>query len=806
MSPIERPIPPIPADPEEDTIHLVDAWNIVRRRLWIVIVVLVSTLGAVLWATSQRPDVYQSYLALQVNDPSARGRNLNVVRNVSLNELHVDPVQSELEVLRSRPIADTVIQALGMRLVAADPGLVRSDLFTDAHVAPGFPSGGYELEYDDRGRTVRLLGEEGNVLAEGPVRRPLQYAGLRLTPARPPGEARAYALQVVDPAYVAPEVLAGLQATPREATNVIDVSYTGRDPELTPRILQEAARALALHGVIKNRTVASQTVDFLEEQLQQSYGQLRESLDRVKAFKSSRSLTDLTSEEQTVFKQIQEYQASAERLSLETSAYAGLIGQLQSGGVDPAELERLSALPSLADNPSIQYNLRQLLDLRGLRQQKTTGGLAMDGSHPEIQGLDARIRQTEENLLNGLKSQLNAVRERQVQLDRAVEEGRSQLARFPELQTELGNLELQKDIYMQNHQYLLAELQRAQLAEAVVAPYVDVIDPATTAVKINRGRFINVGVGVVLGLFLGVLFAVFLNYLDRTIRTSADVERLLALPTLGLIPRLPRQRRSAGSADAAAAKNGRAPHELPSFAADPLSPAAEAYRSLQVNLLFSRSADHPLRTVTITSATPAEGKSTTALNLAAVLSQQGKRTLLVDADLRNPRLHKALGLLRNPGLSNVLVGDCTASEAIRREVLPMLDVLPAGPFPPNPAELLSSTRLRTLLEELREEYDWVLLDAPPTLAVTDAALLGRQTDGLVFVVRAGDTEQSAAVHAVERLRRVGVNLVGVVLNEVHRSSSPDAEYTEYYYRYAPESRGKTVRDRSRELIGNFRGR
>jgi succinoglycan biosynthesis transport protein ExoP len=287
--------------------------------------------------------------------------------------------------------------------------------------------------------------------------------------------------------------------------------------------------------------------------------------------------------------------------------------------------------------------------------------------------------------------------------------------------------------------------------------------------------------GAILGLILGVGAAFFLEYLDRTVRTSADVEMLLSIPVLGIIPQL---RKIAPEAEAG---NGRS--DLPLLVAlDPLDPAAEAHRNIRMNLMFMSTEEKPIRTLLFSSPGPSEGKSTTSINFAVMLAQQGERVLLVDADIRRPALHRAMDVLREPGSTNLLVGEAEIREAVRPNVLPNLDVLPSGPFPPNPSELLNSKKMQRLLKEFERTYSHIILDSPPILAVTDSAMLGTHADGMVLVLRSGNTEQRAAERAVDQLRRIGVRIFGAVLNEVASATVEESYYMQYYYSYHPKQR------------------
>jgi len=277
------------------------------------------------------------------------------------------------------------------------------------------------------------------------------------------------------------------------------------------------------------------------------------------------------------------------------------------------------------------------------------------------------------------------------------------------------------------------------------------------------------------GVFLGVLAAFLLEYLDQTIKTAADVERALELPVLGLIP--------LGAAPGSHRRGGRR-GALPLVSlASADDPSSEAYRALRTNVTFVNAEERALRLVAVTSPGPGEGKSTTAANLAITLAQQGSRTLLVDADLRRPLVHRAFNLVQEPGLTDILVGTATLREAARPNVVPNLDVLPAGALPPNPSELLGSATMHRLLDQLRAEYETVVFDSPPILAVTDATVLGASTDAVILVLRAGETEETAAQGAVDQLRRVHARVAGAVLNGIETGGE------RYYYYYRPDRTG-----------------
>lgn len=294
---------------------------------------------------------------------------------------------------------------------------------------------------------------------------------------------------------------------------------------------------------------------------------------------------------------------------------------------------------------------------------------------------------------------------------------------------------------------------------------------------LNRPRTsVNASAGAALGLVLGLVLAFVLEYLDDTIKTVEMVERFLGLPLLGTIPRLFTRSQSAqkkgggrpvagGSAMTNTSGNSRLINHR-----NPRSPAAEAYRQLRTNIQFS-SLDKELRTLAFTSSLPQEGKSTTLANLAITMAQNGNRVIVVDCDLRRPTQHSLFGLKNQVGLTNLMVAPSLDDLNTQETDVPGLYVLPTGPIPPNPSELLGSRRMMEVIHRLSQEADYVLFDTPPVVAVTDAAVLATKVDGVVLVVMANKTKRDVAQRAKAQLEKVGANIVGVVLNNVKYDTS-----------------------------------
>jgi len=353
-------------------------------------------------------------------------------------------------------------------------------------------------------------------------------------------------------------------------------------------------------------------------------------------------------------------------------------------------------------------------------------------------------------------------------------------------QTEIKRLESIRAQYQNSYASLLRSYETLRLTEAQTVNTVTVMEPADLPrYPVGPRKTTNTLLAAAVGLALAVGVAFLVEYLDDTLKTSADVQSVLALPTLGSIARI---------------NPAKSPAETLIVAAHPKSHVAEAYRVLRTNIEFS-SVDEPVQTLMVTSSGPTEGKSTTVANLGVAMAEAGKRVIVVDSDLRRPVQHKLFQVTNAVGLTSLLMADApNVAEFLTPTAVENLRLVTCGPIPPNPAELLGSKRMANAVRLLLEHADVVLFDSPPTLAVTDAAVLGAQVDGVLLVVDAGVTRRGEVEQAQETLKQVGVPLLGVVLNRLKLGRGGYG----YYYYYS--SGGADHKRRGRRSAGGVRGR
>jgi capsular exopolysaccharide synthesis family protein len=400
----------------------------------------------------------------------------------------------------------------------------------------------------------------------------------------------------------------------------------------------------------------------------------------------------------------------------------------------------------------------------------------------KVDDLYSALQSEAKRMLDGLQEQLNAQMETEsalkAEIDKATKEALElgpKVVSFNELQRKKRSAEDRYNILRQR--LATADLNdRLNQNRAFDASNIKPLDAALKpTVPVAPNLNLNITVAGVLSLFIGLGLVLLVVFLDRSIKSTNDVAQITKAPVLGVIPLLE-------AADGNDHTRDLYVHR------EPTSPIAECCRALRTNVLFS-AADHALKTIVVSSANPREGKTTSVIYLGTTMAQSGQRVLLVDTDMRRPRLHVSMGVPRDAGLSNLILGDLSYDDVIKKTEIAGLDLLPCGPLPPNPAELLMTQRFAKVLADLSERYDRVILDSPPLNVVTDTVVMSKLVDGTIFVVRASKTLRDDLRRSERAIRSVGGRLFGLVVNAIepnNRSYGYGYGYYGYGYGYSAE--------------------
>ncbi len=426
--------------------------------------------------------------------------------------------------------------------------------------------------------------------------------------------------------------------------------------------------------------------------------------------------------------------------------------------------EQIQAIPTAAQDALLSSLLEQLntAQQRLLAVEKDFGQENVEVAKPKaaVADLKVKIQERVKGILIGLNAKVVSLREGLTDLEQEVEKATtndiakaSQSRPYFEAKRRLEELQRFGQILTMK---IASENIDMTLPKTAMVEIVDRAQPGLRPVRPNKP--LNIALGIIIGLVVGVGLAFFIEYLDTSVKTIDDVERSLGAPVLGVIPQ---------NVGVILDEGAESPH-------------AEAYRVLRTNLLFSRK-DDKLNTVAIVSAGAGEGKSTTVFNLAAVFAQSGQRVLIVDSDLRRPTLHKMLRVTNNIGLTNYLLKQNTLEEVIQTTSLPTLDFMASGKLPSSSLGILSSAQMKDLINELKQHYDFVFFDSPPVMGVSDASILASEVDMTLQVIQYRRYPQPMNIRAKQLIEKVGGNLVGIVLNNINMSQDESYYYYSGYY-------------------------
>lgn len=551
--------------------------------------------------------------------------------------------------------------------------------------------------------------------------------------------------------------LAGVRVEPEPLSQIVNVSYVFPDAQFAALAANTLAETYVEQNLELKQEATRKTLEWLAAQIAEQERKVQESEQALATYRERQNALSL-GDVNVVANRLNYFndqvsRARALRVQKET-LYTQIKGLRAD---DPAA----DTYPVIAQNGAIQ---RIRMELQKLEQDRRELSQRYGELHPEMKKNQAAIEDARNRLQAEVAKVVESVRQ---DYESALQEERRLEAQYAAVEreaTELNRksidysvLENQAKTNREIYQRLLQQQQELQVASNNKANNVRLVDRAEVpAAPFTPDVPRNLLVALAIGLTLGIALAFGLDYLDDTIKTPEDITRRLNIPFLGLVP--------AVRGDKLPVLSGPVPHDF-----------GEAYRALRTSLVFTSGGDRT-RVVVVTSAQPLEGKTTTACNLAIVLALGGSRVLLVDADMRRPGVHRALRVQNTVGLSHLLVGQARVREAIQRTDDPNLYVLTAGRTPPNPSELLASDRMKHLLENLATgPFDWVIIDTPPVLAVTDAVILTPLVSGVVFVLGAEMTRRRLAQRAVEMLSVNKPHVVGAVLNRVN------FERHKYYY-------------------------
>ena len=719
--------------------HLLDYFIILRKHQWLILTFLVTVVTVVTIASFKMKPVYEAAARVEVDKES---QNMLPFQEVNSYDEFMDMenyIETQTKILQSETLAFQTIKSLDLGRYPEFGGAANSLTWAHSGAAPQRPA---------------ILGA---------------FLG-RLLVKRVPN------------------------------SRLIEVQFEAQDPQLAALVVNTHLQNYIEENFRSKYDATTQASNWLAAELEELRIKVEKSEDARIAYERQNQIWEIDDKKDITSQKLTDLSKAVTDAQTVMAEKEALYRMAISGNVD--------ALPATRDNTVVQ----DLLKRKSALDEAYADAVNQYGpNYPKVQRLAAQQKEVEADLdkarktiIDSVEQEFNTTRQRVELLQEAVDKQKAEANDLAEKLVQYHILQHDAESNKTLYDGLLQKLKEAGITAGLRSSNIRVVDPALAPASPSRPQKArNILLAILVGLVGGVGLALFREYLDNTVKSPDDIESLTGLPSLAVVPSLPGMnghhgRLSRFSRETAQNVASGPRVELLAYV-QPKSQISEAFRALRTSLLLSQ-ADHPPQVILVTSALPREGKTTAAVNLAVTLAQLGDRTLLMDSDLRKPGIRRALNMTigKESGLSSYLAGVSTLDEVvIPHPTINNLEALTTGPVPPSPADLLSSHRMREAIVELRRRFKFIVIDSPPIMAATDAVILSSLTDGVLLVVRSGETPKEAFTRTRDLLAGVKSRLLGVVLNAVD-SSAPDYYYSYRYYPYAygygyGEDSGKTAR-------------
>jgi exopolysaccharide transport family protein len=596
-----------------------------------------------------------------------------------------------------------------------------------------------------------------------------------------------------------------LRVTLAPNTHIVEVHYRSPDKDLAATVVNTLMSTYTENNFKSRFDSTMQASDWLSKQLVDLQMKVETSQEKLVRYQKEHEILGIDEKQNITTSKLDELNKALTAAESERMEKEAVYRLVQSGDADTIA-SASTLLDSAGSGPSASGLLEGLRTKEAdVKIQAAELSTQFGPSYPKVAQLNNQLKEIDAQILletrkvaGKIRGQYMAALQRENMLHDALEKQKQEANKLNESAIQYSILKRDLESYRTLYEGLMEKMKEAGVSAGLKSNNFRIVDVArvpTYPIEPNIPR--NLAFAFMLGLTSGVGLAFMLEGLDNTVRTTEQAQMISGLPPLGMIPMGSRMARDGANSKRLVIATSKEAVELVTQVR-PQSQMAESYRALRTSLLLSNLGAPP-KVIMITSALPQEGKTTTSINCAVVLAQKGIRVLLIDADLRRPSIHKTLGMGPRSGLSNVLTGSASLQQTITRSpVLPNLWILPAGTPPPNPAELLASTNMRDVLEELRGQYDHIVVDTPPSLSVTDAVVLSPRADAIVLVIRSGQTTKQALRRSRDVLLQVNAKVSGVLLNAVDLSSPDYYYYYEYKSKYSRYYRDDATHDSDEE--------
>jgi len=742
---------------DTDGIHLLDYWRVLLKRRHIAITVLVAVVGLTALYSFLLTPVYQGKTRILVDlerngtmNFSESGAAVIQMRDTS------DYFKTQMEILASRSFADRVVR---------------------------------KAQLDKNPYYLEMMARRNNSIVKSVAGAVKDAIGSVFPPkvTQIEGFAGLQAEQELNP-DLTDIVLEDVSVETGRDGNIMTLQYQSQNPAVAAVMANMAANAYIEHNLeIRVRPYKS-AVDWLSARLVELKGKVETSEKALQQYKEGKGIVSFESKENVITQKLGELVTQMVNVQGKRAEAEVRYNQIKSV-IDKPEL--LSTVPDIMNNLVIQGLRNEELGLKKKISEMTE---TYGGKHPqmikarnELVSVQKNIRDEARKMLNAAKIEYEISRSREASLEKEVEDQKREVLTLSQKAIDFNVLAGESESNKQFYEILLKKLQEASLSSGINISSAQIIDPAVVPKSPVRPRkALNLFLALLAGAFGGVIAAMFVEYMDDTVKGPDDVDRFLKMPFLGMVP---------------SSKDEKGPIYVQ---ADARTSIAESYRGIRTGILLS-SADNALKVILVTSTTPSEGKTTTAANLAVAMSQMGEKVLLIDLDMRRHNVHELFGLDNTVGISDMIINHGILPGAIKDVPgIPNLKVITGGTAAPNPAEILASAYLASIISGLRESYDRIIIDSPPLVIFSDSLILSRIVDGTILVVWAGVTGKGLVDKSKQSLVNVNARVLGVVLNKIIVSGNRGYGFGTYdYYHYYDSYYGRRAQKKTSFFSGWF---
>ncbi len=729
---------------EEPSSTIQDYIDILIRRKWIIISCLVISLVTVAISTLMMPKIYKAYGTIEISPIAPQITSFEKEYELAQYNYNWEDLrkfyETQYKIIKSQSLAKVVVGELKNK-----------NAYTNATNSDDDQSQGlFSLITGIFGDTKN---SDDNSSKEASQKKSLKQTKEE----RKSAELRA-----------ARAFLGGIGVKPDRKSRLVEISYESADPEFSSLAVNTLIDKYIEWILVRRHESSKVAKEFLKKQLDQSKGRLERSEEELSKFAKGVDVVSLDKDLNLVYIQLEQLNKALAETETERLTKEAIHNDLNTGNYQ--------FLPQIVNDESIQHLNETLTELKGEYENKS---VVYGPNYPEIKQLGAQIARIQSeidqrinHLAESIKRDYQAALTKENVLRERTKEQNKRASILNDKAIQYKILEREVDSNKAIYDTLLTRLKETEITSGIDTTNVQVVDyAATPKFPFKPSLPHNLLYALIFGLMVGGVLAIALEQLDSTIKDEEEVKRRYALPVMGSVPLV--------SGDKEVTEN----IEQVVYTA-PKSIISESFRVIRTSILYS-SPEHAPEAILITSTQPLEGKTTSASNLSLSLIQSGLRVVLVDADLRKPRIEKIF--LKEPngvGLSTYLVGKAEVSSLLHKTEFENLDIIPSGPIPPNPAELIGSLKMRELIVNLTEQYDHVILDGAPISNFADSRLLSRYVDGVLIVTSVGITQRESLKTGMEEITKVGGNIIGTIVNRVdsHRNKLKNS----YYYYYSDE--------------------